>query len=599
MKRSRRGTVLLVVVVIVMLLSLAAYKFMLTMETENVAAAINADRVQAKQAAYSARDLLQLMLEQSRQNRDAMGGLQDNPALFAGSPALLAMANGASASTATADTLPPPFGIVAYALPLPIGRDGVQGGLRTDGMNRTALSTGSTVSSGNRPIGDASSSAATQIYPPTRFGAKNESAKLHLLKLLEWEVSMPGAASEALLQLPGMDAETADAILDWIDRDDDPRDNGVESEFYSTLTRPLHPRNAMIRDLDELLFVKGVSQLRLYGTETDKPIVPGLGAGLRGSAFSTSPSNVTPTTVRQSASGTFGDNAEVQPVPWIDLLTVYSGERNESYGGRRRVFLNQENLQELHADLAEVMPLAWANFIVLYRQFGGETSHLNDLSDSRDAPEITIDFSQPAEVQIRSRFDLFNAIVTTSSPESDGEEVQTQSPMHWDLPPAEIVDWFDRTTLYPWPRIVGRVNVNEAPREVLMALPGITEELADGILQARATGTEQSSRHHAIWLLAEGVVEPTTMELLLPHVTCGGDVYRAEVWGRSTRDTPLVRFETVLDATHRRCRPTYYRELDAPMKEIAILTTDELRAAGLISDTPTNSTSDFASPYAR
>ena len=82
MKESRHGTVLLVVVVIVMLLSLAAYKFVLTMETENVVAAINSDRIQAQQAAYSARELLQLMLEQSRQNRNAMGGLQDNLSLI-------------------------------------------------------------------------------------------------------------------------------------------------------------------------------------------------------------------------------------------------------------------------------------------------------------------------------------------------------------------------------------------------------------------------------------------------------------------------------------------------------------------------------------
>ena len=246
------------------------------------------------------------------------------------------------------------------------------------------------------------------------------------------------------------------------------------------------------------------------------------------------------------------------------------------------------------------MPLDWANFIILYRQFGGVTSFSDDLADNRDVPEVTIDFSRPAEVRVRSRFDLFNAVVATPSPESDDEEVQTQSPLNWDLSPAELVDWFDRTTLFPWQRIVGRVNVNEAPREVLMALPGMTEEIADAILQARSnSNADQSSRHHAIWLLAEGLVETSAMEQLLPHITCGGDVYRAEVWGRSNHETPLVRFETVLDATQERCRPVYYRELDAPTNEIAILTPDELRAAGLTSNSPTNSPADFASPNAR
>ena len=41
MPNRRSGTVLLIVVVIVMLLSLAAYKYMLTMEVEHMAVAVN------------------------------------------------------------------------------------------------------------------------------------------------------------------------------------------------------------------------------------------------------------------------------------------------------------------------------------------------------------------------------------------------------------------------------------------------------------------------------------------------------------------------------------------------------------------------------
>ena len=35
-----------------------------------------------------------------------------------------------------------------------------------------------------------------------------------------------------------MTADVADAILDWIDPDDDPRSSGVESEYYQSLSNP-------------------------------------------------------------------------------------------------------------------------------------------------------------------------------------------------------------------------------------------------------------------------------------------------------------------------------------------------------------------------
>ena len=84
MPNRRSGTVLLIVVVIVMLLSLAAYKYMLTMEVEHMAAAVNGDRLQAQQSAQSMRDLFAILMKKPRSERDALGGLEDNPAFFAG-----------------------------------------------------------------------------------------------------------------------------------------------------------------------------------------------------------------------------------------------------------------------------------------------------------------------------------------------------------------------------------------------------------------------------------------------------------------------------------------------------------------------------------
>ena len=544
-QKDRRGTVLLVVVVVVMLLSLAAYNFMLTMQTEHMAAAMTGDRLVAQQSAYSARDLLQLMLERPRAQRDAMGGLLDNPEYFGGDSTVFSEGGLADSMT---DMAQPPFGLIAYALPV---------------ENELAMeSTRSVIS----PISDRQ--ADVSLEPPTRYGAKNESAKLHLSKLLEWEIEEPGSAINALMQLPGMDEQTATAIIDWMDEDDQPLPNGAESEFYSTMTRPLSPRNGLPSDIDELLFVKGVTPLRLFGIETEKP----MDDALRGSAPIISSGVV-----------------EKEPVlPWSEFLTVYSAERNESYTGRPRLFLNSEDLQELHEKLVEVMPTNWANFIVLYRQYGGTTSYEHTSVENAGEQPITIDFSMPGEVRIGSPLDFYEAVITIPSSSDSEDQIAIASPFSDGATdsPGPLAELLDLITVVPEERIVGRININDAPSEVLMALPGIEHSIVEGIVAARETETTEAvARPHPIWLFTEGIVDIDVMRRLLPNVTCGGDVYWAEVWGHADERSPMVHFETVLDASEQRCRPVYYRELSAPRSQISIHSTTELTSSNTAAET--------------
>ena len=176
--------------------------------------------------------------------------------------------------------------------------------------------------------------------------------------------------------------------------------------------------------------------------------------------------------------------------------------------------------------------------------------------------------------------------------------------------PPQFVELLDLVTVSQLKRIVGRINVNEAPAEVLMTLPGMTEDTVESILSSRedessSFGINRSSSNSAaygeetrpphanpVWLLTEGYVDLPTMRQLWPFVTCGGDVYRAEIWGRVDSQSPMVRFETVLDASAKECRPVYYRELAAPRGEVSF--TPPLDALGIDSTTsysPTNNTS--------
>jgi len=57
------------------------------------------------------------------------------------------------------------------------------------------------------------------------------------------------------------------AIMDWIDSDEDERDYGAEEGYYLSLDKPYKPRNAPIGSLEELLLVRGMTNDIFYGNE--------------------------------------------------------------------------------------------------------------------------------------------------------------------------------------------------------------------------------------------------------------------------------------------------------------------------------------------
>ena len=72
---------------------------------------------------------------------------------------------------------------------------------------------------------------------------------------------------ERLLLLLAHPADWTDALLDWLDADDQPRPRGAEKEFYLSKKNPHLPKNGPLDSLDELLLIKGVTPSMLYGEE--------------------------------------------------------------------------------------------------------------------------------------------------------------------------------------------------------------------------------------------------------------------------------------------------------------------------------------------
>jgi len=521
------GFIVLIVMVVIIMLALAGMAFVLNLSLENKAAHLQGDQQQLQQTLASGVELVRGFLAQTPAGRQQAGGTFQNSAAFAA---------------------------------IAISTDSIVG-------NDTRFSVVS-------PDDESESSGGV------RFGLQNESARLNLASLGDWDAAEPGAARAALMQLPGMTEAIADAILDWIDGDDVPRASGAESEYYIGRGLPYEPRNHVPAVLDELLLVRDVSRNSLFGVDANRN-------------YREEPSEVQQAGVRGDAAG--------GQTPWCRLLTLYSAEGNRTFEGQPRIFLNHADLKMLHEQLAAAFDQKAADFVIAYRQFGSHdptakptprrkassarakaAPRSSAKRPVRDGHELLLDLSQPAEYEIESILDLIEARVVL--PPDEDLELAADDGLVDDLiddpvdPEREVEnpfdeqqgrmreylpEWFELTTTTDAMVLRGRVQVNEAARPVLLGVPGLDESLVDRIISARGgfSAAASAEYRHPTWLYTEGLVDRQQMRQLEPYLTCGGDVFRAQVVAFSSDSGLVARAELVLDASVSPPRQVYWKDL--------------------------------------
>ena len=278
------------------------------------------------------------------------------------------------------------------------------------------------------------------------------------------KINLNTASREVLLKLPNMTEDIVDSIIDWRDADSTPGASGAETSYYNTLKPPYNCKNAPFETLEELLYVKGMTPALLYGEDFNLNGV--LDANENDGDDNWPPDN---------------RDGKLDPGLW-QLCTVWSTDKNVDADGNKRVNLNSAQPNQLAA--AGLTP-----------------QEVEKISAQR----TVLPFLSVAQL--------------LGSPATG-------------LPAAVTAQRFplvaDKLTVVNDAIVPGLVNINTAPKQVLLCLPGISDEIAVKIMEYRTTpGNDLSNMG---WLL--NVVEPTVLQRFAPFITCRSYQFRIHAVGR-------------------------------------------------------------------
>jgi type II secretory pathway component PulK len=594
---------LLVIVVLVMFVSLAAYRYSFEMENEYRLTRLQEEQVQARLCAQSGIEYAASLLEQPLQVREAIMAGQESGELFR---------RVVERSEQLEQSLLGDREDSRWRFAILSG-----GSVASSGSSASNSTGGLAGSSGVRARGesqvDGGSGTGSGTSIEWGWGMDNESAKLHIPTLLRWNQMRTGLARSVLMTLPEADEETVDGWLASLgvrtatSASQDALQMAMGGGMQSNPQRQQRTRsldrmrlrwlggdldqNYRLDDWEETLMERLLSDPMAGGSEM--------------SALGRELSKVNTVAMGQGNSEGTGSR---QPGAWNRYLTWVHGERNERPDGRPRIWLNQPDLKRLHQELSQVMPVSDANFIVAMRQYGpgayaslgvsntvggaslgsgaagdgrGRASRAaqqgvagmgasqvaggksNSGAGSLSAAGWVIDWRVAGRYSLRSGLDLVDAtlsieVASGASGGSGGPRPVRQtlsSPLvssssDFRLRLAKLLS---ETTAVQQPILEGRVDITGASAVVLAAVPGMTPELAQKLVQAReqgegaTMGTEPSILSIG-WLVDKGIVDWAKLRELEPHLTTRSDVFSLQSVGFRDDRTPVFRSTVMIDA---------------------------------------------------
>jgi DNA uptake protein ComE-like DNA-binding protein len=505
LQHSRTGMVLVLVLVVVMLLSFAVYSFSSLMVAEYAATTTGLTQLQRRELVNSGIELAAVAVRQER-----MGVVRDEGRVRLSQPIQLSLPEGPAATISLLRTVP----------------------------------------SGNQK---------------PAYGLRDESAKLNI-NTLPLEMSRRKEARSRLMALPGITVGIADALLDWMDADDEPSEFGAETSYYTAQSPPRRPRQGPFHDLRELLQVRGISTDLLYGEDQNRNGIldPEENDGDRGQ----------PT-----------DNADgVLQRGLSDYVTLLSCEGTTLANGRRKINLNQKVLAHLFDQLEPVLGTEAATYIVAWRMSGatyldeprpdeGEDQdrrrleRLESVTKRLEAQLGNVNGNRPGlsadqttrggltlsdgSMLLKSPLDLFGGQVRVSL---DGKDTLLQSPWAADpvtvrrlLPVLEQMVTTTASDVLP-----GRINVSEASEPVLRSLPELSESAARAIVRMQNEihqNQDMTEFSSVAWLVSRGLVSMAQLRAMGGLITTHGDVRTGVAIGQTDGHAAIAAAAFMLDCS--------------------------------------------------
>ena len=400
------------------------------------------------------------------------------------------------------------------------------------------------------------------------FGLVDEACKLNLNELpLDIEYALE--ARRMLLCLPMVTPRLADAILDWIDEDEEPRPLGAESAYYSSLQRDAKARNRPLDQLSDLLGVRGMTAEILFG-RSKKSVWTDVPPTLSDSSESR----------QESMLGT----SEAYEICLEHFATVYGGASFVTAGGEEKIIINNPDLVTLFDTVEAKFGEQVATYVVAYRLYGPQDKSslpadeflideveaarrrgqqqagLNKENEGFDdeqseATRGLLKIKSSGDYKIRSIYELIGVPVQLpkeynfaelSSPWKSG------SGNYQRLVPLLQAAF----SFYGATPINVQVNVNHAPVDVLNAIPGIEDGLADHIVKMRIksgitsnrVGSDIGAAKSSIdWLRAEGVLTMEQLRTYAPYLTTRGNAFRFLSRGKLVRSSESFCQQVVID----------------------------------------------------
>ena len=412
--------------------------------------------------------------------------------------------------------------------------------------------------------------AATGVWS---FGCVDETCKLNLNEL-PLGIEQALEARRMLLCLPMVTPRLADAILDWIDTDDEPRPLGAESAYYSSLQRDAQARNRPLDHLSDLLGVRGMTEEILFGRD-------------RKSVWANPPRALSPSSNAQRQRVSEPQRQRVRGTSASDeicleqFLTVYGGPSFITAGGDEKIIINHPDLIALFDSVETKFGEQVATYVVAYRLYGPQDKSslpsddflidevaaaesrgqrqagLNQAKEGaekeqNEATRGLLKIKSSGDYKVRSIYELIGVPVQLPKEYNFAElssPWKSNARNYQQLVPSlqSMFSFYDATPINV------KVNVNLAPVEVLNAIPGIEDGLADHIVKMRTklgltNNSELTAASSSIdWLRSEGVLTMDQLRTYAPYMTVRGNAFRFLSTGRLLSTGESFCQEVVID----------------------------------------------------